>query len=80
MLAQEAMAQLKSAVHLVLEEAPHGIRNAEVGRLLGIHAGHVGHEGHIPRTLLALMESEGVVTQDPSTKLWRLRRLEDLRE
>ena len=34
--------------------------------------GHVEHEGHIPRTLLALMEAEGVVQQDKATKLWSL--------
>jgi len=49
------------------------MRNADIGRALGIHAGHVEHEGHIPRTLLALMEKEGVVQQDPQTKLWTIR-------
>lgn len=47
--------------------------NAEIGRSLGIYAGHVGHEGHIPRTLLALMESDGVVSQDEKSKRWVLR-------
>jgi len=35
--------------------------------------GHVEHEGHIPRTLLAIMEAEGVVEQVKETKAWRLR-------
>lgn len=35
--------------------------------------GHVEHEEHIPRTLLAMMEAEGIVEQDPETKFWRLR-------
>jgi len=69
------MADLKAAVYLVLKQAPtSGMRNADVGRALGIYAGHVEHEGHIPRTLLALMEKEGAVQQDSVTKLWSLRR------
>ena len=72
--AQAAMASLKSAVYRVLlQAAPNGLKNVDVGRTLGIHAGHVRHEGHIPRTLLAIMESEGVVKQDPDTKSWRLK-------
>ena len=67
------MADLKAAVHLVLANAPNGLSNAQVGRTLGIYGGHVGHEGHISRTLLALLESEGVAEQDPSTKRWRLK-------
>ena len=65
-LAQSAMAQLKTAVHTILLNGPaDGLRNADVGKLLGIYAGHVGHKGHIPRTNLDLMASEGVVQQDP---------------
>src|SRR5262245_2448291 len=71
---QDVMALLKSAVHHALalvEDA--GITNAELGRMLGIYHGHIGHEGHIPRTLLAIMEAEGVVVQDKASKRWRLR-------
>jgi hypothetical protein len=71
--AQLAVAQLKAAVHFVLAGSPHGLTNAQVGRTLGIYGGHVGHEGHISRTLLALLESEGVAEQDLSTKRWRLK-------
>jgi hypothetical protein len=74
LLAQTAMAQLKAAVHQVLTKGPQdGLKNSDIGRLLGIYMGHVEHEGHIPRTLLAIMESEGVVEQDKETKAWRLR-------
>lgn len=74
LLAQAAIAQLKGAIHKVLTRAPEdGIKNVDIGRLLGIYMGHVEHEGHIPRTLLAIMESEGVVEQDKETKAWRLR-------
>lgn len=72
-LAQLALAELKTAIYLALKHGPpEGLRNADIGRILGIYAGHVGHEGHIPRTLLALMESEGVVLQD-ADKRWILR-------
>jgi hypothetical protein len=74
LLAQAAIAQLKGAIHSVLAHAPEGgVKNVDIGRLLGIYMGHVEHEGHIPRTLLAIMESEGVVEQDKETKAWRLR-------
>jgi hypothetical protein len=74
-LAQRAMADLKAAVYAVLENAPDGgLTNAEIGRGLGIYAGHVEHEGHISRTLLALMEKEGVVQQSQANKKWSLRR------
>ena len=70
-LAQRAMADLKAAIYLLLKNGPpEGLRNADVGRSLGIYAGHVEHEGHIPRTLLALMEKEGVVRQDTHSKRW----------
>ena len=73
-LAQSAMAQLKTAVYMVLKNCgPDGLRNADIGRFLGIYMGHADHEGHISRTLLAIMEAEGVVEQDKKSKLWTLR-------
>ncbi len=73
-IAQRAMADLKAAIYTVLREAPsEGLTNAEIGRTLGIYAGHVEHEGHISRTLLALMEKESVVQQDTESKRWTLR-------
>ena len=73
-LAQRAIADLKAAVYQTLSNAPSsGMRNADVGRALGIYSGHVGHEGHVPRTLLAIMEQEGVVKQNPDTQRWSLR-------
>lgn len=72
--AQHAMADLKSAVYeMVALSGRDGLRNADVGRSLGIYSGHERHQGHIPRTLLAIMEDEGVVEQDPNSKRWRLR-------
>jgi len=67
------LAELKAAVHSLLREAPpDGLTNAEIGRTPGIYASHVGHEGHIPRTLLAMLESEGVVEQDSESKKWTI--------
>ena len=76
LLAQTGMANLHSAIYLILEAKEEGATNAVIGRSLGIYSGHVGHEGHISRTVLALMEAEGVVEQDPKTKAWRIRRNE----
>lgn len=74
-LAQVAIADLKAAIHMVMGDAPDGgLSNAKIGRALGIYQGHVGHEGHIPRTLLAFMQNEGVVEQNPETKKWALRK------
>ena len=71
--AQAAIAELKAAVHFVLSNEPNGLTNAQVGRMLGIYGGQVGHEGHISRTLLALLEGEGVAEQDSQSKRWRLK-------
>lgn len=71
--AQLAMAELKAAVYeLLTADQGSGLTNADIGRSLGIYKGHVGHEGHISRTILALLESEGVAHQDPETKRWTL--------
>lgn len=72
-IAQAAMAELKAAVHLLLVNAPTGMTNAQIGRTLGIYGGHVGHEGHISRTLLAVLENDGVAEQEPVTKRWRIK-------
>jgi len=74
LLAQTAMAQLKSAIHMVLSGAGEaGLKNADIGHLLGIYMGYDGgHKGHIPRTLLAIMKTEGVAKQDETTEIWRL--------
>ncbi len=69
--AQLAISELKTAVLEFLQESDEtGLTNAEIGRGLGIYHGHVGHEGHVSRTLLGLMEQEGVVRQDEDSKRW----------
>lgn len=78
LMAQTAIAQLKSAIHMVLSRAgTEGLRNTDIWRLLGIGRGHVRHKEHIPRTLLAMMEDEGVVEQDPDTRRGKLRQAAD---
>jgi hypothetical protein len=71
-VAQVAMANLKASVYELLAlKKGVGLTNAQIGRALGIYTGHKGHEGHIPRTLLAIMENEGVVKQNED-KTWVL--------
>lgn len=74
-VAQNAIVAMKKAIVMLLEERDtgQGLRNVDIGRRLGIYAGHKGHEGHVSRTMLALLESDGVVTQDADTKRWSLR-------
>ena len=76
--AQHAIAGLKSAIHDLLSNSPDGLQNAEIGKRLGIYMGHSGkgkHLGHIPRTLLEVMASEGTVERCSSSKLWSLKSL-----
>jgi hypothetical protein len=68
--AQTAIAELKSATFELLERGEIAKTNAEIGRSLGIYMGHIGHEGHISRTILSLMEDEGSVIQDGKGGKW----------
>lgn len=71
--AQSGIVLLKSAVYELLSAmGENGIRNVDVGRRLGVYAGHIGHEGHIPRTILELLKSEGVAEQR-NDKKWYLK-------
>ena len=73
-IAREAIGQLKTAVLMELKRAgKRGLKNSELGRNLEIYGGHKGHEGHISRTVLAILESEDSVWQDPEMKVWRAR-------
>ncbi len=70
--AQLGMTQMKEAVYSLLKEnSPKGLRNVDIGKSLGIYGGHKGHEGHISRTILEIMQSEGVIEQRED-KLWYL--------
>lgn len=71
--AQIAIAQLKGAVVAFLERNRDGASNAVIGRSLGIYAGHKGHEGHISRTVLRMLEDEGVVEQNSENQIWSIR-------
>ena len=68
--AQIGVAQVKSAIFELLEQNKDCLTNAEIGRSLGIYFGHEGHEGHIPRSLISLMEREGAVYQDGPCGKW----------
>ena len=60
--AQQAIASLKGAIHTLLKNSPTGLKNAQIGQMLGIHKGHGNqHAGHITRTLLETMQAEGTV-------------------
>ena len=73
--AEAAMNELMASVVGVLGEAgAEGLTNAEIGRLLNIYMGHKRHSGHISRTLLAMLEQNGFVTQD-ADKRWHLTQL-----
>jgi hypothetical protein len=72
--AQAAMAELKAAVVDFLENQSAGSTNAVIGRSPGIYRGHKGHEGHIARTVLAMLESEGVVEQNADDQTRSIRR------
>ena len=72
--AQRALAELKSAVvDLLATAGPEGLRNSQVGRSLGIYAGHVQHEGHVSRTILEMLQDDGVAEQEEKGGPWRLR-------
>ena len=75
-LAQTSLANLKTAIRILLTNQSEGLTNAQIGRSLGIYYGHSGkHEGHISRVILEIMQVEGVVEQETASKKWKLRDL-----
>ena len=72
--AQCAIAELKSAAVDVLATAgPEGLRNSQIGRLLGIYQGHVRHQGHISRTILEMLQADGIAEQRGQGGPWQIR-------
>jgi DNA polymerase/3'-5' exonuclease PolX len=72
--AQRALAELEAAVVEILATAgSERLRNSQVGRLLGIHPGHVKHQGHISRTVLEMLHEDCVAEQETGGT-WHLRR------
>lgn len=70
--AQHGITLIKDGVYILLRDNfPNGLRNVDIGKSLGIYSGHKGHEGHISRTVLEMMRSEGVIEQRED-KLWYL--------
>jgi hypothetical protein len=77
--AQHALTELKSSVlRLLLATGQMGLKNSQIGRGLGIYAGHVGHQGHISRTVLAMLEAEGLLRQDATSKKWFVKNIDEL--
>lgn len=74
------MAELKGAVYELIVENPDGLTNAGIGRRLGIHQGHVGHEGHMSRTILVMLEAGEAVIQNKESKVWSLRKAEVVKQ
>ena len=69
-VAQTGLASIRVAILRILADCPEGLSNSSISKLLGLNSGYDGHRGHITRTILATMESEGVVRQHPDTKKW----------
>lgn len=70
---QQAIALLKGAIYSILKNNPNGLKNCQIGQMLGIHKGHGNqHAGHIARTLLETMQAEGTVRQSKESKLWTI--------
>ena len=71
--AQRALADLKAAaVEVLATSGPEGLRNFQIGRLLGIYGGHVQHEGHVSRTILEMLQEDGIAEQKGKDKTWHL--------
>jgi hypothetical protein len=71
--AQSGLASLKSAVQHLLAANPDGLTNVEIGRSLGIYRGHGEpgkHEGHVSRTILAMLATDGIAEMGED-KRWR---------
>ena len=63
-MAQSALAELKTAVFVLLEEAGGaGLRNVDIGKRLGIHCGPEGRRGHLSRAVLEILSNDGTIRQ-----------------
>ncbi|MBS1723813.1 MAG: hypothetical protein JSS66_12775 [Armatimonadetes bacterium] len=73
-MAQEAVTLMKSAIIRVLLEHPDGLRNSEIGRLLGVNADFIeGNDGWFQYTVLKIMELDRTVEQKKPRGPWTLR-------
>ena len=72
--AQIAMAQLKSlALTLVAQNPESGLRQTDIGRMLGIHATPDGQQqGWVAGYLMQLLENEGLVERESQRAPWLL--------
>lgn len=73
-MAQEAVTQMKSAIIRLLADNPEGLRNSDIGRMLGVNADFLDdQQGWFPYTVLKIMELERTVEQKKPRGPWTLR-------
>ena len=75
-MAQDGINRIKSAIlGLIIQAGDDGMRNVEIGKSLGVYSGHTAgeHEGHISRSLLNILQNEGMVEQRTDKKWYPIR-------
>lgn len=64
---------MKAAIAKTLANHPAGLKNAQIGRLLGVNADSIkDQDGWFQWTVLKFMEAEGTVTQTKERGPWVL--------
>lgn len=71
-IAQEAMAQLRSAIHQLLSEHPAGLSEGQIGLALGLKSAQIEDSSTIAALMLALMEAEGAIALDSAASIWKV--------
>lgn len=75
-LAQDSFLLMKKAIVRLLADHPDGLKNAEIGRALGVNGDNLKDQaGWYPWTVLKQMELEGTVEQASERGPWRLKHL-----
>ena len=74
--AQEALALTKEAILRVLSQYPNGLKNSEIGRLLGVNADFLEEQsGWFCYTVLKIMEMDRSVEQTVPKGPWKLKQI-----
>lgn len=74
-IAQRALADLKTAVFMLLQGQETGLTNAQIARGLGMYyVRNTKQDGAVSRVLLEIMQVEGVVELDTASKKWRIKK------
>jgi hypothetical protein len=75
-LSQESVRLMKEAIMRVLLAYPEGLKNSEIGRLLGVNADFLDdQQGWFCYTILKIMEQEKIVEQTESRGPWKLQQI-----